>query len=236
MPIFRSQGKLFYFAHIPKCGGTSVEAYLSDAFGSMGLKNSTFYNESAAPRWTKSSPQHVLWTQLSPMMPADLFDASFAIVRHPTARIVSAYNSFVADGVIRWHTFDSWLDSIVDDVTPRPYVFDQHGCRQVDFLPPDTMHFKLENRLADFLEFAVSTLGANADLAIPHLNITKTTDPNLKKSPMTTAQADRIHQIYAADYVRFDYDYDIKFPELYVPPQKPPRGIRTSLRRFGLRV
>jgi len=37
MPIFRINDQLHYFAHVPKCGGSAVETYLTRRFGPLGF-------------------------------------------------------------------------------------------------------------------------------------------------------------------------------------------------------
>ena len=43
MPIFRHDGALYFFAHVPKCGGQSVEDYLSRRFGPLAFLNNDYY-------------------------------------------------------------------------------------------------------------------------------------------------------------------------------------------------
>ena len=58
MPFFRLRQQLIYFAHVPKCAGTSVEAYLQRRFGALAFRDQFHYRD-PGPRWTVTSPQHV---------------------------------------------------------------------------------------------------------------------------------------------------------------------------------
>ncbi len=91
MPVFKIGGKLCYFAHIPKCGGSSVAAYLKERVGPVGCFAPLKWHD-GAERWSRPSPQHIDWASLQHLLPEAMLDAVFAVVRHPVARIVSAYH------------------------------------------------------------------------------------------------------------------------------------------------
>lgn len=93
MPIFRTGRGVLYFAHVPKCAGTTLETYLTDRFGigSRSLFDSFYLRPKPTDRWSRSSPQHIDAHSLSLMFGPVFFDRMFAILRHPVLRLRSVY-------------------------------------------------------------------------------------------------------------------------------------------------
>ena len=91
MPIIRIEGKLVYFAHVPKCAGTSVEEYAIARFGPIALQDRRFFQRDPESRWTRTSAQHVTATEFERLIPRDYIADAFTVVRHPVARLVSAF-------------------------------------------------------------------------------------------------------------------------------------------------
>lgn len=85
MPLYRHKGSLIYFAHVPKCGGTSIEDYLSRRFGPAAFLDRRFLRRRAP--WTRTSPQHVTAADFSRLVPPSFVDVNFAVVRHPAEKI-----------------------------------------------------------------------------------------------------------------------------------------------------
>ena len=92
MPFFRAGPGIYFFAHVPKCAGSSVEDYLRDRFGRPGFVDNRFVQRPEAERWTRTSPQHADWATVERLFGPDFFDGAFAVVRHPLSRAVSAYH------------------------------------------------------------------------------------------------------------------------------------------------
>jgi len=69
-----------------------IEKYLEQRFGALAFVDSRRFKRPYAPEWTATSPQHVTVETLGRLFPPDFFDHSFEVVRHPVARIVSAYH------------------------------------------------------------------------------------------------------------------------------------------------
>ena len=59
MPIFIGNGKCGHFAHIPKCGGTSVEEYAEEIGLSVAFKSRGQLATPVEGRWSVSTPQHI---------------------------------------------------------------------------------------------------------------------------------------------------------------------------------
>lgn len=207
MPIFRAGPKLVFFAHVPKCGGDSMARYLERRFGPVALLDRWHDRQPAAARWSRTSPQHMTGAQVARWFPPGFFDASFALVRHPVARIVSAYHFDLrtrSDGLI---PFARWLDTALADLAADPTCRDGHLRPQVDFLPaPETVLFRLEDGGQAVIDWLDGICGETApDLAFPHANRGKEDAATAAAGLVGPDELARIHQVYRADFDRFGY-------------------------------
>jgi hypothetical protein len=90
MPLARIGTTMLYFSHIPKTGGTSVEHYLR-AKGSVALvARRTGYEQVV--------PQHMPARVAEAYFPDGFVDASFAVLRDPVDRLVSAFKMRASEG------------------------------------------------------------------------------------------------------------------------------------------
>ena len=139
MPLARIGSKLIYFAHIPKCAGSSVEDYLEERFGLLAFLDRTHLDAAASTQWSRSSPQHVDWASLNKMIPRDFIDEAFAVIRHPLSRAVSAYRfqAEVEGTIAEGMGFGDWLRAEAAKRDMDPFRNDNHLRPQVEFLPPE---------------------------------------------------------------------------------------------------
>ena len=220
MPIVRINGALHYYAHVPKCGGRSVENYLRARFGEMWLINDDFYGLPAHQRWTKSSPQHVDWASLTQVIPADAFATSLAVVRHPVARAVSSYNYYLANlkRIPIAMSMEEWFAEFQDLREQHPFYLDNHMRPQSDIVPPDATVFKLEDGLSDLVAHLDGLAGDMAEpRAVAHEHATHDV-AGMTKAPISARLLADLHQFYAVDFERFGYDRIQEKPALiYVP-------------------
>ncbi len=209
MPIFRIGDKLHYYAHVPKCGGSSVEAYLRTRFGSLAFLNTRYLDLPEDSRWTRSSPQHVALADLHRLVPADWIASSFAVVRHPVKRLVSAFQFQVeVEGTVAalW-SIDEWFDDWLKCAGAEPFRYDNHLRPQSEIVPEGATIFRLEDGL-DALVPHLDTLAGNSEgpRRIAAENVRKKAmgpdASRLKPSPETLA---RIGVYYAEDFRRFGY-------------------------------
>lgn len=218
MPIFKTNGKLVYYAHVPKCAGSSVEHYLSERFGSVAFQNVNYLDRPKALRWTRTSPQHVDAGALALLFPPGFFDICFTIVRHPVRRLVSAYHFQleVERSIPPETSFHEWLEDMADLLREDPFAFDNH-IRPMDDIVPAAAHvFHLENGLDQLVPWCDAITGnADGPRTIPRVNSRDTGKRQAKPQTVPSSEdIGRITQIFAADFKRFGYQPD---PEAPVP-------------------
>ena len=138
MPIFRMpEGRLGYFADVPGCAGTAMIRALEARFGRLAFHDPVHNEAPRVRRWSRTSPQHVGWRSLSRLFPPDFFAASFAVVRHPVARMraVYAFQRDVEGAIPRSTDFHDWLEDIAERTRDEPWVFDNAVRPMVDLVP-----------------------------------------------------------------------------------------------------
>ncbi|MDW4549514.1 sulfotransferase family 2 domain-containing protein [Defluviimonas sp. D31] len=224
MPVFRTGGQLHYYAHVPKCGGSSVEAYLTSRFGSLAFVDTRHLDQLEARHWTRSSPQHVTVADFRRLVPADWIASSFAVVRHPVKRLVSAFRFQVeVEGTVAalW-SVDEWFDDWLKRAGEEPFLYDNHLRPQSEIVPQDATIFRIEEGL-DRIVPHLDALAGNADGArmIPAENVRKKSigpdAARLKPSAETLA---RIGVCYAEDFRRFGYGLHDEAPMPSIPAPK----------------
>lgn len=83
MPIARIGDTLLFFVHVPKTGGTSIEAYLR-AKGALALAGTRH-------GWSRTTPQHIHREIYQELVPFELYHHGFAVLRDPRARLLSEF-------------------------------------------------------------------------------------------------------------------------------------------------
>ncbi|MBD3624759.1 MAG: sulfotransferase family 2 domain-containing protein [Rhodobacteraceae bacterium] len=230
MPFFRAGPGIYFFAHVPKCAGSSVEDYLRDRFGRPGFVDNRFVQRPEAERWTRTSPQHADWATVERLFGPDFFDGAFAVVRHPLSRAVSAYHFQVevektAPAGIG---FGDWLQEMRARQAREPFAIDNHFRPQVDFLPPGCALFHLEHgvdALVPYLDRLTGTTGGPR--AIGHANRRGGGSGGGKdrgKAAPDPAAVALVAEIYAEDFRRLGYRPDSPDPAA-APPALDPRSV-----------
>ncbi|MCJ8138978.1 sulfotransferase family 2 domain-containing protein [Falsirhodobacter halotolerans] len=200
MPIFKHAGQLLFFAHVPKCAGTSIEDHLVRRFGPAA-----FLNRRHAPgnkhNWTRTSPQHLPARQLALLFPDGFFDAGFAVVRDPVARVRSAfhYHQTKRGKIPAEETLETWLTRVRGFNDGEHARYDDHFRTQGAFVPEWCTIFHLEDGLdglsAWLDDWAGPTTVAPIGRALVGTYDSAPVDPDL---------AAMIREHYADDYARFD--------------------------------
>ena len=187
MPLARIADKILFFAHIPKTGGSSIEAYLGSK-GPVALR----FNRRLG--WSKTTAQHMEAFVHTRYVPRAFYDASFAVVRDPVARMLSEYRYRLERGDVS-RPFDGWARIALERVKETERLFDNHVRPQADFLTPDMILFRLEDGLDpvyDWIDEVTGTSTGNRD-------IWEKKSPKTKIDVADDLLAD-IQAYYAADY------------------------------------
>jgi hypothetical protein len=210
MPIFKAGNRLIYYAHVPKCGGSAVAWYLRERFGKVAFSDTRYTQRDKARTWSKTSPQHIDSESLSRLFPPGFFDATFAIVRHPVPRLVSAYHFQleVEKSISAQVLFSDWLEDIAELRRTNPFLYDNHVRPMTEIVPEDAQIFHLEHGLDALIPWFDAVTGEKAaPRAIRKIN-EKGAYSGVKSVRITPGAGDlaQIAEIYAADFARFGYD------------------------------
>jgi hypothetical protein len=206
MPVFRVGSELHYFAHVPKCGGSSVELYLQRRFGTLAFVDYAPMDRAAKQRrWTRTSPQHVAWSEFARLMPADWIAGAFGVVRHPEARLVSAYHRItdtISDEAER-PPLDIWFQAWID--REDPHLFDNHLLPQSELVPDWATVFRLEDGLDSVIPYLDMLAGnETGPRVLPAIN-RRAAGATRPRATISGRLADQVAEIYAQDYARFGY-------------------------------
>jgi hypothetical protein len=219
MPLIRINQSIHFFAHVPRAAGTSVEAYLKARFGSLALLDEDYTDLPLHKRWSHTSPQHIDAATLGRFFPADWITSSFAVVRHPVSRIVSAYHhqAEVVGTVPKGMDVNEWLLEWYESAETDPYLNDNHLRRQTDFVPDDAQVFHVERGL----DGLVQHLDALAGQSDGPRQIT--IHPSRRSAGSGDTLSERslafIEDYYADDFARFGYDADEPLPIAAAKPK-----------------
>lgn len=205
MPIIRVQEKLLYFAHVPKCGGTAVERYLSLRFGRIAFDDQRFYRNPPELLWSRTSPQHISADALSRYFPAGFFDACFAVVRHPVNRMVSEYHHLrdAMGRIPKTLSLSDWLKTIPSTLASNRWAHDNHLRPICEMLPPGTSWFRLEAGLEHVVRY-LDTFAGNEDGPRVIMPVQER-NPGIPKAVPTEQDIALIEQIYVRDFAAFGY-------------------------------
>ena len=217
MPLVRlSNGKLLYYAHVPKAAGSAVENYLAARFGPLGMLDRGFARRSPAEAWSLSPPQHIPDTLRAALLPDGLFDSIFTTIRHPATRLRSIFQfAREAERSLPWGlTFNRWLDDLPRVLATDAYALNGHLRPMVDLVPARAEIFRIEDGLDAVKTWLDTQAGEEVDDDIGTANVRAA---RLAKLPaesrpqdivLTPTHLSRIADIYSADYARFGYDID----------------------------
>ena len=213
MPLFRVNGQLHFFAHVPKCAGSSVENYLRERFGGLAFFDNYHTQTPLNTRWNNTSPQHIDVASFHKLIPESWITASFAVVRHPVKRVISAYHfQAEVEGKLQGdQSIDDWLAAWIAAVDTNGFMYDNHLRRQTELVPDDARVFYLEHGLGSVVGY-LDGLAGNSDG--PRSILADNTRKAGHKPAVTLSDASMalIAEYYAADFARFGYNLNDPTP------------------------
>nr|WP_281496585.1 sulfotransferase family 2 domain-containing protein [Pseudohalocynthiibacter sp. F2068] len=237
--MFRTGPKLIYFAHVPKCAGSSMMKYLQNRFGALAFHDDSFHLIPGTQRWSKTSPQHINAEALHRLFPEDFFDASFTVVRHPVSRLVSSFHfqQEVEKSIPPDTDFGTWLHNIEEAYVQNPYIYDNHVRPMNDIVPKGAKIFYLEQSFDIFVSWLDELMGdTDGPRTLPKINKRGSySNQKTEKVVPSTEQIEQIARFYARDFDRFGYVPDNLNPMGQLkddPPER--RPLKGILRALGL--
>ncbi|MEM7269076.1 MAG: sulfotransferase family 2 domain-containing protein [Pseudomonadota bacterium] len=196
MPLVQTDTLTIFFAHIPKAGGTSVEAYLEARFGPLRMMD-------MRPRGHKSSvfttPTHLSAEDVAELLPQRV-DYSFAVVRDPLDRILSEYRYQKRMTRTSRLSFSTWLRLALKGAQIDPRVYDNHIRPQVDLIPEDAEVFRLEDGFDALIARLDEIEGKPSAAEMPRLNAREKQEIGINAE-----DAALIAKFYGQDYQRLGY-------------------------------
>lgn len=183
--------------------------YLRKRFGPIAFANSQYLNTPETHRWTRSSPQHVDWEGLTRLLPTSWIKSSFAVARHPVARLRSAFD-YQLNGektVPEGTDLNDWFLDWVAQRDKQPFRYDNHLRPASDLVPRDATVFRLEDGLDPIINYLDSLAGnAHGPRQMPHENKSRGGKHYTSvQSPLNNETLDVIEKVYAKDFTRFGY-------------------------------
>jgi len=220
MPLIRAHNQIVYFAHVPKCGGGSVEAMLREAFGAVGFCDRAHHRRGER-RWGRVSPQHMTFADLTRVLPHNFIDYSFAVIRDPVDRFVSAFNYNRIHSFIPWYSsVDGFIKAVRRSGDFLENRLDNHFMPASAFVPESAEVFRLENGfelLRNTLSLRLGREMSSVDIPVKN-KVAYGTDGStrlrriVKKlfqpstSQVSESVIEQIKSLYAIDYQTFGID------------------------------
>lgn len=204
MPLVSTKDITIFFAHVPKAAGSSIEDYLTRRFDCRLTLTDMHYfklGHRARRRGVISPPTHMTAYDLIEILP-DHIDHQFTVVRDPVERVLSQYRFQSNNGNrLARLSFATWLQIMRRCLELDPRCFDNHLRPQTDFVPEETVVFRLEDGLEPVTRWLDDVTGQPAPDITPG-HILKAPD---RAVTLTVRDLSTIETMYAADYDRFDY-------------------------------
>ena len=211
MPLLSQNNTICHFAHIPKCGGSSIENYCQSVGINIAFIDRAFLASPAAQPWNVSSPQHIDGYSLSRLFPIEFFNFGFAVVRDPVSRIVSAFKHQIIQKKIPEDTnLSEFIKQELNNISGQLGVYDNHFLPQTKFLIPGMSYqiYKLENGLDNVSQFIDSKFQIDSqDAKILHYNADRSKgliNPN--QLFIDEIALDILHEVYKDDFSKLDYE------------------------------
>ncbi len=220
MPFFKTNNLIIYFAHVPKCGGSSIEDGLANEGISISFLDRKYWG-SGLRQWCNSSPQHIQTKDLEKLLDVSIFDHKFAIIRDPVSRFLSALNHNRQTGRISaYESIESFLKKIEKRADYFGYRMDNHFVPASNMVPDGSRIFYLENGLEEVSNWLNEVTNGVVSPKFGHSNpldwnkikasnfLSMTAKKMFQKripsiDSLSPSLTNRIKNLYACDYDRF---------------------------------
>ena len=196
MPLYRHDGTVVFYVHIPKTGGTSIERALREAGAAEA-----FRFPGKRP-FSKSSLQHMHAEVYTEAIGEGFYDYGFVIVRNPYNRFASEYRMKVVDAGDS-EPAEDWARACFDRFAEFAFTRDNHIRPQHEFIVDGLDVFRFEDGLEIPLKAACDRLGLEPPPSMPHAKRGSRT-----RIPISRAGRERIYGFYRADFDRYGYARD----------------------------
>lgn len=202
MPFLFPQGKVLFFVHVPKTGGSSVEDYLERRFGPLAMVDR--HKRAGVTGTGLISPvTHLSALDLEEIVP-ETCDLCFALVRDPLARVLSEYRWQRGASRMSRMDFSAWLRVVIAAARREPRIYENHIRPQDQMVPAQAEVFRLEDGFDAMIARLDAVTGTTAPgIAVGHL---KNRQKDAAPIPVLAEDAALVAEYYAADYARFGYD------------------------------
>lgn len=208
MPLYqyRTQDgeRTFLFIHVPKTGGTAVEAYFQ-RLGLAGYFDPPGYR--LVRPYLKVPPAHYDYGVLSRLVNLDSL-YSFAVVRHPVKRMMSEYKwaleKTTLSGPVSRMDFGQFIRHMFEQYRSDENVAMGHFKPQLRFVGDKvTKIFKYEAGLDKVVARVLQDVGFNLE-GLPSLPVVNGSSPRrVEAAPSDIAL---IREFYAEDFEAFGYE------------------------------
>jgi hypothetical protein len=211
VPLARIGGVTLFFAHVPKTGGTSVEAYLR-------AKGAVVALHGQAADWSRAPVQHLPREAYAKIVPRAFYDHGFAVLRDPMARLMSEFRMRVEPlegkfrplgrlrargpvhgvrlaGRLEALDFDGWVARAFEACRRDPWAQSCHLRPQADFVDEGQRLFLFEDGLDPVFRWIDAVTGTPAAAGAFHER--RSAPLPLAPSPATE---ERVRRFYAADH------------------------------------
>ena len=192
------------FIHVPKTGGTAIEAHLR-SIGLTGFFDPPTYMP--VRPYLKVPPAHYDYDYLNRLFDLDRL-YSFAVVRHPVRRMSSEYKWVLERSTLAstlaGMPFSDFIRYMFEQYRRDENVASGHIKPQIRFVgEKERKIFKYEAGLDTIIRRVLQDVGLSADAKITIPVVNKTTD---RKVEPTDADIALIREFYAEDFKAFGYD------------------------------
>lgn len=198
MPFITLSGRNLLYLHVPKTGGTTIEAWMKT------LAPLQFH--SGMPPALRCTPQHLRMVDFRTLFAPGFFDVAVMTVRNPYDRIASEFRMrAVLAGKSFWNSypdFSIWLERTLEAAAKNPFHLDNHLRPQWQFHGTGVEVLKFETGLPAILARMGEIFGAEPPAEPGHHYDTASSGIAFE---WDLADRLRVQEFYRKDFEVFDY-------------------------------